>query len=59
MILDRLSVADRVASVEIDADGVQERQERDTGEEEGGKEGEFRWLGTEVEDCNGDGADVD
>lgn len=59
MVLDCSPIADSLASVQVDTDGVEEREDGDNGKSEGGEEGCWSWLRTEVEDRGGDGTDVD
>ena len=59
MVFDGSSIADSLASVQVDSDGVEEREDSNDGKSEGGEEGCWSWLRTEVEDRGGDGADVD
>lgn len=59
MVLDGSPIADSLASVEVDTDGVEEGEDSDDCESEGCEEGCRGRLSTKVEDRGGDGTDVD
>ena len=59
MIFDSLSLSDRLASVEVYADGVQKREDRDERESACGDKRDGCWFCAEVEESGCDGADVD
>lgn len=59
MIPRRLPIPDTPASVDIDDEGVGERENSDERESACGEKGSARWFGTEVDYQGGHGADVD
>lgn len=59
MIFDRLSSSNGLRTIEVDADRIDERKERNRRERKAGEEAKFRRLGAKVKDCDCDGGDVD
>lgn len=58
MILNGAPLADRLAPVKVDADGVEQGQNSDGSKGKGGNEGTARGLVAKVEHRDGYGADV-
>lgn len=59
MIFDRFPTSNGLRTIEIDANRINERKERDGCEREAGEEAKFRGFSAEIENCDGNGGDVD